>query len=446
VTVTGTNAETVPRRRLHPLSPVLKSTRLLLIVIAGISFQGFSELGFARWLLVVVAVLIAVIILSVVSWFVTGYHVVGRELRIYEGLVWRRTRAIPLERLQAVDVVRSLLARVAGLAELKLEVVGAGKAEAPLAYLAVADAMALRDRLLRLAAGTPVEEAAPGGAAPAAEAEPGDRLIHTVANNDVLVGQLLTPQVWFVPFGVFFVILQFAFDPVYTFIGLASLVTAAIGVLRQPVRRVLEDWDFRIALGPAGLRLRRGLLDKRTQTIPRHRVQAVGVTWPLLWRAKGWLRCRIDVAGYGQQEDGQAAMQGARLLPVGTAETGRYVIGEVLPGVDLAALPLTTPPPRARWVAPLRRRILGAGLTDLVFATRDGLLTRELVVVPFARIQSVRVVQGPLQRWAGVASVHADTAGGLHAVAAHRGLAEAWWLAAELAERARRARQESFGP
>jgi putative membrane protein len=121
-------------------------------------------------------------------------------------------------------------------------------------------------------------------------------------------------------------------------------------------------------------------------------------------------------------------------------ETARYVVGEVLPGVDVAALPMTAPPPRARWLAPLRRPVLGAGLTDRVFASRDGLLTRELVVVPYARIQSVRVVQGPWQRRLALANVHADTAGGLHAVAAHRDVGEAWALAAELAERARYAR------
>jgi putative membrane protein len=425
-----------PRHRLHPLSPLLRSARLIALVIAGISFQGYAELGPLRWLGVVVVVLIGAIALSVVSWFFTGYHVIGRELRIYEGLVWRRTRAIPLERLQAVDVVRPLLARLAGLAELKLEVVGAAKAEAPLAYLPVADAVALRDRLLALSTGTVASQIAPDGAEVPA---PADREILTVANFDVLVSQLLTPQVWALPLGILFVVAQFAFDPVWTFIGVASFLTATIGVVLQPARRVLADWDFRISLGPAGLRLRRGLLDKRTQTIPPHRVQAIGVTWPLLWRLRGWVRSRIDVAGYGHGES-QEAIQGGRLLPVGTEETARYVVGEVLPGVDIAALPLTPPPRRARWVAPLRRRILGSALTDLVFATRDGLVTRELVVVPYVRIQSVRVVQGPLQRRVRVASVHADTAGGLHAVAEHRDVGEAWALAAELSERARLAR------
>ncbi|HET6213740.1 MAG TPA: PH domain-containing protein, partial [Micromonosporaceae bacterium] len=87
-----------------------------------------------------------------------------------------------------------------------------------------------------------------------------------------------------------------------------------------------------------------------------------------------------------------------------------------------------------------------AGLTDLVLVTRDGLLTRELVIVPYARIQSVRVVQGPIQRRLRLASVHADTAGALHAVAHHRDQAEAWQLAAVLADRAHAARLRPATP
>lgn len=438
-----TAMEAEPRRRLHPLSPLLRSARLLALVVAAISWQGYAQLGFARWLVVVALVLLGAVGLSVVSWVVTGYHVVGRELRVYEGLIWRRTRAIPLERLQAVDVVRPVLARATGLAELRLEVMGASRSEAPLAYLAVDEAAALRDRLLRLAG-----VATAGGVGPtepaAAEAAPEETLIHAVDNRDVLMSQLLTPQVWFVPFGVVAVLAQFALSPVWTFIGVASLLTAAVGVLQQPVRRVLHDWDFRIAIGPAALRLRHGLLETRSQTVPPRRIQAVGVTWPLLWRFKGWVRCRMDVAGYGEGES-RAAMQAGRLLPVGTLDTARFVIGTVLPGVDVAALPTTRPPERARWLAPLRQYVLGAGLTDHVFVTRDGLLTRELAAVPYARIQSVRVVQGPLQRRLRLATVHADTAGGLHAVAHLRDVHEAWALAVELAERARAAREALAG-
>jgi putative membrane protein len=104
------------------------------------------------------------------------------------------------------------------------------------------------------------------------------------------------------------------------------------------------------------------------------------------------------------------------------------------------ALPTTPPPDRARWLHPFALRRLGVGLTAEVIVTRWGLLTRELSLVPYARLQSVRVVQGPIQRRLRLATVYADTAGGRAAVAKDRDLAEAWALADELARRARRAR------
>jgi putative membrane protein len=64
-------------------------------------------------------------------------------------------------------------------------------------------------------------------------------------------------------------------------------------------------------------------------------------------------------------------------------------------------------------------------------------------LVPYARLQSVRVVQGPVQRLLGLATVYADTAGGRAGQAHDRDLAEAWALAEQLAVRARQARGPS---
>jgi len=140
-----------PRRRLHPLSPVLHGAKSITVIVAALSWQTLSQVGLERFALVVLAVAVGVVVFSLVNWLNTGYHVVGRELRIQDGLLWRRNRAIPLERLQAVELRRPLLAQLTGLAELRLEVVGGNKTEAPLAYLTVRDAAALRLRLLALA-------------------------------------------------------------------------------------------------------------------------------------------------------------------------------------------------------------------------------------------------------------------------------------------------------
>ncbi|WP_433539267.1 PH domain-containing protein [Micromonospora sp. CA-249363] len=390
----------------------------------------------------VVVLALGATVLSVISWYNTGYHVVGRELRVHEGLLWRRTRAIPLERLQAVEVVRPLLAQLTGLAELRLEVVGGGKTEAPLAYLGVADATRLRERLLALA-GRAVPSA---GTAPATQVETPTavrgRPLHAVRNQSLLVSQLLTPQAFLLPFGVAFVVVQFVTAGSWSFIAVASTLTAMAGVLLQPIRRVLDDWNFRLARDNDTLRVHNGLLETRAQTVPLDRVQTVRATWPLLWRVNGWLRLRLEVAGYSVAE-ADDRNRPDRLLPVGDLPTATMIVGEVLPGVRLDALTLSPPPPRTRWLHPLGRGALGAGLFDQVFATRSGLLTRQLAIVPYARIQSVRVVQGPVQRRLRLATVYADTAGGSGAAAQDRDLFEAWSLAAELTTRARTARHQT---
>ncbi|MET8042707.1 PH domain-containing protein [Micromonospora sp. NPDC005215] len=434
-----------PRQRLHPLSPLLHGAKSLAVVIAGLSWSTLSRVGFG-WFAAMVAVLaLGATVLSVISWYNTGYHVVGRELRVYEGLLWRRTRAIPLERLQAVEVVRPLLAQLSGLAELRLEVVGGGKTEAPLAYLAVADAARLRERLLALAGrvtqptvpGHAAPAVVPGAAAPPMTAAPG-RPLHAVRNQSLLVSQLLTPQAFLLPFGVAFVVVQFVTAGSWSFVAVASTLTAMAGVLLQPVRRVLDDWNFRLARDGGTLRVHNGLLETRAQAVPLARVQTVRATWPLLWRVNGWLRLRLEVAGYSLAE-ADDRNRPDRLLPVGDLPTATMIVAEVLPGVRLDNLPLTPPPTRTRWLHPLGRRAFGAGLFDEVFVTRSGRLTRQLVILPYARIQSVRVVQGPVQRRLGLASVHADTAGGSGATAQDRDLAEAWAMAAELNARAHQA-------
>ncbi|WBC16853.1 PH domain-containing protein [Micromonospora sp. WMMA1998] len=420
------------------MSPAVHGAKSLVVVIAGLSWSTLSRVGFGWFAALVAVFVLGATVLSVISWWNTGYHVVGRELRVHEGLLWRRTRAIPLERLQAVEVVRPLLAQLTGLAELRLEVVGGGKTEAPLAYLSVAEATALRQRLLAVAGRAPASAPADPATPPAPV--PAGRRLHAVRNQDLLVSQLLTPQAFLLPFGLAFVVAQFLSEGSWSFIAVASTLTAMAGVLLQPVRRVLDDWSFRLDRDDGTLRVHNGLLETRMQTVPLHRVQTVGVTWPLLWRVKGWLRLRLEVAGYsaGEPDDRNRP---DRLLPVGDTGTGELVVAEVLPGVRLGALPATPPPPRARWLRPLSRAAVGAGLDDEVFVARSGLLTRRLTLVPYARIQSVRVTQGPAQRRLRLATVHADTAGGAGAAAVDRDLTDAWELAAELTARARHARR-----
>ncbi|MEU7871661.1 PH domain-containing protein [Dactylosporangium sp. NPDC049140] len=423
---------TLPRRRLHPLTPLVRGAKLVALAAVAVSWRGLSDLGLLHWLIAMTVILIGAVLVSAVVWAVTGFEVVGRELRVHEGLLSRRVRTIPLERVQAIDVVRPALARVFGLAELRLEVIGGGKTEAPLAYLTVAGATELRASLLGLATGA--EPAAP-------EAE---RPLFAVANGRLLLAQLLTPQTLSVPIGAAFVIWPALSHPDWTLIGAASTITAFLGVFQVPVRRVLDEYDFRITDDGTALRVRQGLLNKRSQSVPPRRVQGVKLTWPLLWRPAGWARAHMDVAGYGGH--GEEQLRAGTLVPVAATPDAAWVASTVLSAaviapVDVIALTVTGPPRRARWLAPFAWSRIGVAVTEDVVAVREGVLTRELVAVPLARVQSVRVVQGPLQRLLSLATVTVDTAGGLNATARLRDADDAYRLADELAIRSRAARR-----
>ena len=83
---------------------------------------------------------------------VTRWRFEGDTLRIETGLIRKDSRRLPLARIQAVDIVRPLLARMLGVSELRIRLAGSGSTDGKLAYLSEAQAAELR---LVLLAGPP---------------------------------------------------------------------------------------------------------------------------------------------------------------------------------------------------------------------------------------------------------------------------------------------------
>jgi len=76
-----------------------------------------------------------------------------------------------------------------------------------------------------------------------------------------------------------------------------------------------------------------------------------------------------------------------------------------------------------------------------VFASRQGLLRRSLALVPHAKVQSVRLAQGPWERLWRVADVHVDTGANKTVTARLRDAQEAAELLGAQAERSRTGRK-----
>ncbi len=80
-------------------------------------------IGGLAWLLMAGgAVLLLVALSFFLSWRFTKYQVTGQHVNVNSGVVFRRQRQARIDRVQAIDIVQPLLARIFGLAELKFEV------------------------------------------------------------------------------------------------------------------------------------------------------------------------------------------------------------------------------------------------------------------------------------------------------------------------------------
>jgi len=422
-------------RRLHPLSPIVRGGRatiaIAILLVPTVLRGGDVTKDYPQF--VVVGVLVG---LGFVSWVVTRWRVDGDDLQIETGLLRRQSLRFPLSQVQAIDIVRPGLARMFGVAELRLRMGGASGRTARLAYLHEREVEPLRDRLLALARGAEEKASEDGKERPAAP----ERVLATVPTGR-LVASILVSDVGVAAEAVLAgLVAAFVLAPSAAG-GLAGGGAVwIVSVVQLVWRRFNHEYRLTVVEAPGGLVLRGGLVALTAETIRPGRVQAVRMVEPVLWRLVGWCRLEVDLAGRQRSEgEGRAQRRALRaVLPVGSRATAEELLDHLLPDRPREQ---SRAPSRVRWKSPLRYRMLAWGRTPTCVATSSGRLRRATSWVPLEKVQSLRRVQGPVQRRLGLASVHVDTAGrSVHAVIRDRDVAEADRALAELVATARSAR------
>ena len=229
---------------------------------------------------------------------------------------------------------------------------------------------------------------------------------------------------------------------------LLSAVAGPAAIVGAVWGRFNRSWGFRAAATPTGIRMRFGLTSEISSTLPPGRVHGVSIDQGPLWRRRDWWRVRVAVAGRsgknssdassgsGDGRAGSTGSTGSVLLPVGERDTALRALWLVVPDLGVtdpgdflaAALsgtgddgagrpdaPVGAPErglirisPRGRIFSPLAWRREAIALTGTCVVLRTGRWWRRTGVVPYERIQSLRVRQGPFARRRGLASIHLD--------------------------------------
>lgn len=412
--------------RLHMATVPLRVLMVTLVFFAtlGVALLGLGpEFGLSLAVGLTLVVSLVSCAYSVAAWQATTFELREDHLVLRTGLLRRVAREVPLSRLQAVDIVRPLIIQVLGLAELRVELAGGDRGEVRLRYLSLRTAQRLRAAVLAHAAGL-------AGQTPEA---PEWRFFH------LSFGRLLGALAFRIPVlaGSALFLALIAVGIVFAELGvLGGAIPLLLALMRGFLGPLLRYTDFRASLSPDGLRLRYGVLQTRMQTVPPGRVQAIRIVQPVLWRALGVVRLEANVAGYV----GERQMDSSTLLPVVPRNLAFTLVDHLFPGTDVASVRLE--PARRGW-----SRYDALGVDDTVLVTRRGLLCRVTEIVPHVRVQDIRLVEGPVSRLLGVASVVVDTAPGpARAWAVGRDRAEACRIVETVAAHAREARAGSEGP
>ncbi|MET7751970.1 PH domain-containing protein [Micromonospora sp. NPDC005367] len=375
---------------------------VLSLAPAGLTLLVIDEPGAAVLLPVLVAAVVGVLDAARdnLRWLKTRYRLTDERVEIRTGLLVRKERSLPIDRIRSVSTTARLRHRLAGI---RVVTVGTGQPGAAgsealhLDAVSRATAEELRRRLLTDATGAigSGSEPAPGvheasGAAITSGAEDhpaGDRtlarirwswLLHNVFGFWSLV--TAAGLLW----GGFALAGSFGLDAA-GFVGelldwralgpwwsavIVGLLLGTLGVLGMAVAFIAENWDFRLArvrtVNGSLLRTTQGLLNTREVNRDEHRVRGIEISEPLLWRWMGTADTNVVSTGLRIWSMHPATT----ILPRGPVRAARAVAGEVLE-LDEAENPFRVPlrphPPAA-----LRRRIgwavLGtAGVVALIW-------------------------------------------------------------------------------
>lgn len=418
--------------RLHPLTPVLQGGLAVAGIIGFLVAAGWEALFFRlvldiaqvepeeiaevnslarllEWVVSFWGVVATLAVLGLgVIWLQWRLHVVRMSddvMEVKKGVLFRSSRRVRLDRINAVGLRRPLIPRLLGLAKLDIQAAG-NDASLVLAYLPKATAEDVRRGIM---------EPSPGAA------------------DDALEGSSTVTRLVEVPLFRYLASLVVSVETIIFALGLGaasiasirsgelvtwlSVVVVLIVYVAYVADRFFRVGSFVVDEVDHDVRVSLGLLATSVETIPPGRIHALQLSQPWPWRALGWWRLDANLASTPGAQVSKAPSHTV-LLPVATLDEAMRVIATCAPhlagereqAVLVSSLSSTHAewiasneslrvsigsPERARYRIPLSYRVNGGALLSDVILLRTGTWIRKLSIMPLARVQSSSVSVGP---------------------------------------------------
>jgi len=398
--------------KLHPLSVPFRAVSrgvgmAWAFLVGGVALaQGDPVLTSGAVVLAVVAIA-ALVAYEIAYYRRFEYELTDDSLDIRSGVFSRREREIPLRRVQNVDVTRSFVARLLGIAEVDVETAGGGGTEANLRFVGREEAQRLQEEVRERRRATrddadEVEDTAEGETATeteerAADERRGETLFELSDRDLVLYGflsfdpRLLSGIAALAPFVAPTVVDRVNLSGFGLAVIGAVLLVGALGVwVVSAVARIVRFYGFRLRRVGDDLRYERGLLERRDGTIPLSKLQTVSVEENVLMRRYGFASLAVETAGYAPGSSPSGGSEAA--VPIAPREDVLALAQSLEPFDDFE---VSRPPERARTRYVRRYALAGLGALAVAF-----LVSRYLVAFPWYAVALLIPLAVPAARLA----------------------------------------------
>lgn len=298
-------------KRLHPIAAVVNALRQLKeLIIPFLVFVVFGSRG-TNWDLFYfygsIGAVVLIFVYGVLAWYRFTYRIEQGELRIEYGLIVRKKRYIPFDRIQSLDLSEGILQRMFGLVKVKVETAGSGgmglqDGEAVLTAITRQDAEEIHNYLVSIKKDGVAEQ----------REEACDDILYRITMKELLMlastsggaGVVISAVLAFVSQFEEFIPYEQIFDrfehfvksgvvfvSVVVFVGfLLAWIIAVFGTM-------LKYANFTVRKVDNDLVITRGLLEKRQFTIPLNRIQAVRISENLVRQPIGYASAYLESAG-----------------------------------------------------------------------------------------------------------------------------------------------------
>ncbi|MBP2320848.1 putative membrane protein [Kibdelosporangium banguiense] len=347
-----------------PLMPLLSVVGVVTLIVL---VRGWDRVGF--WEPAITGgIAVALFVGNAWHWKTTRYRITETHVELHSGMIVRKHRSLPKDRVRAVDMSADFFHRLFGLS---VVTIGTGRhvaeSDDELKLEAVSAAEADRLRMLLLRKASVPQQVVRNGTLSKFDRSwlryaPltffGFLAVVVLVGGLFQLARIVDIELWKTgPIqGLFH---WYERSPLILSIAITAVVVLVLTTLLSVLVYAVFYWGFELTRSDGTLRVQYGLITRRSVSIEEKRLRGIRLDEPLLLRATGGARVKAVATGLGKKksDDDKWELDADLLLPQAPQSEAAKVVTDVL---------RTSPPPTA---APLVRHPAAAARRLIMWHT-----------------------------------------------------------------------------